>query len=124
MASMRRSITPRERVPRGERRVVVRSYMAHHQGMSLVALANTLLADVMPRRFHAEPMVRAIDLLLQERIPAIRPSSRPPTAKGPAGLAAADGADDTRRPDEPALDFARHARPAHELVFQLVSITS
>ena len=43
--------------------------MAHHQGMSLVALANTLLADVMPRRFHAEPMVRAVDLLLQERVP-------------------------------------------------------
>ena len=37
--------------------------------MSLVALANALLDEPMPRRFHAEPMVRAADLLLQERIP-------------------------------------------------------
>ena len=63
----------RDRVPKGERRVVVRSFMAHHQGMSLVALANTLLQDVMPRRFHAEPMVRAVDLLLQERVPSDPP---------------------------------------------------
>ena len=51
------------------RPAVVRSYMAHHQGMSLVALTNVLCDDVMPRRFHAEPMVRAADLLLQERVP-------------------------------------------------------
>lgn len=57
------------RVPKGRRLVVVRSFMAHHQGMSLVALANALLNDPMPRRFHAEPMVRAADLLLQERVP-------------------------------------------------------
>jgi cyclic beta-1,2-glucan synthetase len=57
----------RERLPEGRRSLVVRSYMAHHQGMSLVALANCLLGDPMPRRFHAEPMVRATDLLLQER---------------------------------------------------------
>ena len=71
-----------ERVPRGERRVIVRSYMAHHQGMSLVALTNTLLADVMPRRFHAEPMVRAIELLLQERIPNDPPIIETAEAKG------------------------------------------
>ena len=47
--------------------------MAHHQGMSLVALTNALLDDLMPRRFHAEPMVRAAELLLQERIPADSP---------------------------------------------------
>ena len=63
-ASTRRSTTPPSALPKGKRSVVVRSYMAHHQGMSLVALANALLADVMTRRFHAEPMVRAIDLLL------------------------------------------------------------
>ena len=43
--------------------------MAHHQGMSLMALTNILLEDVMPRRFHAEPKVRAMELLLQERPP-------------------------------------------------------
>ena len=57
------------RVPAGERSIVCRSYMAHHQGMSLVALTNALLDDPMPRRFHAEPTVRAVELLLQERIP-------------------------------------------------------
>ncbi len=41
--------------------------------MSLVALTNALLADVMTLRFQAEPMVRAIDLLLQERVPTDAP---------------------------------------------------
>ena len=49
--------------------VVVKTYMAHHQGMSLTALTNVLLDDVMPRRFHAEPKVRAVELLLKERPP-------------------------------------------------------
>jgi cyclic beta-1,2-glucan synthetase len=59
----------RDRLPPGRRSLVVRCFMAHHQGMSLVALANCLLGEPMPRRFHAEPMVRATDLLLQERLP-------------------------------------------------------
>jgi cyclic beta-1,2-glucan synthetase len=48
---------------------VVRCYLAHHQGMCLVALGNRLCRDAMTRRFHAEPMVRATELLLQERAP-------------------------------------------------------
>ncbi|HKZ33472.1 MAG TPA: glucoamylase family protein [Vicinamibacteria bacterium] len=48
---------------------VVRAYMAHHQGMTLVALANVLLGDPMVRRFHADPRVQATELLLQERVP-------------------------------------------------------
>jgi cyclic beta-1,2-glucan synthetase len=62
-----------ERVPPNHRAAVVRSYMAHHQGMSLVALTNVLCHDPMPRRFHSEPMVRAAELLLQERIPPDTP---------------------------------------------------
>ena len=58
-----------ERLPKGRRVAVVRSYMAHHQGMSLVALSNAVLDEPMPRRFLAEPMVRAVELLLQERVP-------------------------------------------------------
>jgi cyclic beta-1,2-glucan synthetase len=57
------------RLAKGERYHVVRSYMAHHQGMGFVALANCLLGDVMPRRLRAEPRVRAAELLLQERVP-------------------------------------------------------
>ena len=63
----------RDRVPKGKKSVVVKQFMAHHQGMSLVAIVNTLLDEPMPRRFHAEPMVRAVDLLLQERIPRDAP---------------------------------------------------
>ena len=48
---------------------VVRTYMAHHQGMTLVALANVLLGEPMVRRFHADPRVQATELLLQERVP-------------------------------------------------------
>src|SRR5262249_43097914 len=62
---------PRDPLPEGRRCLVVRCYMAHHQGMSLVALGNALLGNPMQRRFHAEPMVRATELLLQERVPAV-----------------------------------------------------
>jgi cyclic beta-1,2-glucan synthetase len=58
-----------DRVPADRRNVVVRSYMAHHQGMGFLALANVLLGEPFPRRLHAEPMVRATELLLQERVP-------------------------------------------------------
>jgi cyclic beta-1,2-glucan synthetase len=48
---------------------VVRAYLAHHAGMTLVALANALLDDPMVKRFHADPRVQATELLLQERVP-------------------------------------------------------
>ncbi|HSI01240.1 MAG TPA: glucoamylase family protein, partial [Reyranella sp.] len=57
------------RLPDGQTRAVVRAYMAHHQGMTIVALANALLDGVMRTRFHAEPMIQATELLLQERTP-------------------------------------------------------
>ena len=58
-----------ERVPEGESVAVVSAYMAHHQGMSLVALSNALNNGKMRARFHTEPMVQASELLLQERTP-------------------------------------------------------
>ena len=57
------------RVPEGERRVVVYCYMAHHHGMTLTALANCLLDHRMQRRFQGLPLIRATELLLQERVP-------------------------------------------------------
>jgi cyclic beta-1,2-glucan synthetase len=59
----------RARVPDGERVAIVRAFMAHHQGMTIAAIADTLLDGVMRSRFHAEPIVRATELLLQERVP-------------------------------------------------------
>ena len=57
------------RVPENQAVAVVRAYMAHHQGMSIVALANVLHDGVMRARFHAEPRMQATELLLQERTP-------------------------------------------------------
>lgn len=62
-----------EHLPKGERVAVVQSYMAHHQGMSLAALDNYFHPNIMPRRFHAEPMIAAAELLLQERVPRHAP---------------------------------------------------
>jgi cyclic beta-1,2-glucan synthetase len=65
---------------------VVRAFFAHHQGMSLVALANVLCDDVFVRRFHADPRVQATELLLQERVPreAIVSEPRPVEAAASA----------------------------------------
>ena len=57
------------RLPKGQTSVVIKAYMAHHQGMSLVAIANIFKNEIMRDRFHAEPMVQATELLLQERMP-------------------------------------------------------
>lgn len=48
---------------------IVRCHMAHHVGMTLVALTNTLHDRVWQERFHADPMIRAASLLLDERVP-------------------------------------------------------
>ncbi len=50
--------------------VIVRNYMVHHQGMSLMALDNLLHHNLMQDRFHAEPAVKATQRLLQEQVPA------------------------------------------------------
>jgi cyclic beta-1,2-glucan synthetase len=57
------------RVPETEKVAVVRAYMAHHQGMTLVAIADALNHAAMRARFHAEPIIQATELLLQERAP-------------------------------------------------------
>jgi hypothetical protein len=46
---------------------LVRSWMAHHQGMSLLAITNELEDDVFQRWFHANPIVHAAELLLHEK---------------------------------------------------------
>jgi cyclic beta-1,2-glucan synthetase len=66
-----------ERMPQNQRLVLIRAFMAHHQGMSLVALDNTLNNGEVAERFHADPKTQATDLLLQERIPQGVPATRP-----------------------------------------------
>jgi cyclic beta-1,2-glucan synthetase len=65
------------RVPEGTAVAVVRAYMAHHQGMLLVAIANALGDGRMRARFHAEPEIQAAELLLQERTPRDVAVARP-----------------------------------------------
>lgn len=68
-----------QRLPKGERYRIVQSFMAHHQGMSMLTLANMLLPYKMYDRFHRNKQVRAAELLLQERMPA-----RPSLVRNPA----------------------------------------
>jgi cyclic beta-1,2-glucan synthetase len=85
--------TPARR-PRGQRAGIVSSLMAHHQGMSLVALDNFFNDGAMRRRLHAEPIISAVELLLHERAPRHVPlaTSLPDVAMDdgrPAGPASA-----------------------------------
>ncbi len=49
---------------------VVKCYMVHHQGMSMLALVNFFKNNIMQERFHSNPIIKAIDSLLQEKFPA------------------------------------------------------
>jgi cellobiose phosphorylase len=61
------------RIPRGQSMAVVRSYMAHHQGMSLLSIADLLLDHPLQRRFASDPQCQATLMLLHERIPKAAP---------------------------------------------------
>ncbi len=80
------------RVPRGKNHAIVRTFMAHHQGMSLLAFEHVLLNRPMQRRFMSAPLIQATELLLQERVPKkgatlhphaaeVSAAARPPTAE-------------------------------------------
>ncbi|HWQ72178.1 MAG TPA: glucoamylase family protein [Desulfitobacteriaceae bacterium] len=60
-----------ERIPSDQPFRVIKSLMAHHQGMSFLALNNVLSNNFLQLCFHANPMVQATELLLQERAPVI-----------------------------------------------------
>ncbi len=75
--------------PAATRPELVRAFFAHHQGMSLVALANVVCNDVFVKRFHADPRVQATELLLQERVPREAIVSEPRPAEGATTLPAA-----------------------------------
>jgi cellobiose phosphorylase len=80
------------RLPPDETYATIKSYMVHHQGMSLLALVNLLHDNPMQRRFMGCPLLKAADLLLQERVPKTAASvfaedlkleeSRTPTGEG------------------------------------------
>jgi len=83
------------RLPRGKDHAIVHAFMAHHQGMSLLAFEHLLLGQPMQRRFMSDPLARATELLLQERVPKmgatlhphaaeVSASARPPAAEAGA----------------------------------------
>ncbi|HEU5180313.1 MAG TPA: glucoamylase family protein [Candidatus Polarisedimenticolia bacterium] len=65
------------RLPKKTSVAVVRAYMAHHQGMTLISLGNVVNDGVTRKRFHGHPMVQAAELLLQERTPRAVAITRP-----------------------------------------------
>ena len=58
-----------DRLPEGYRRAIVKNFMAHHHGMSIVAVDNVVFEGRMRERFHSDPVIKAAELLLQEKAP-------------------------------------------------------
>lgn len=59
----------RQKSPKGERGVVVYTYMVHHQGMTFTAINNTLNNDALINRFNKDPRICGVSSLLYERVP-------------------------------------------------------
>ena len=72
----------------GERGVIVRAYMAHHQGMGFLALTNLLHGNSIQNNFHGDPRVRAVEPLLHERIPHLPPLNQISTRARISSIAA------------------------------------
>ncbi len=66
-----------ERLRLDETYAVVAEYMAHHQGMILMAMANYFHDDIMVQRMHRDPRIQSVELLLQEQAPHAVPAQDP-----------------------------------------------
>ena len=97
----------RRRVPEEEPFALIRSYMAHHQGMTLLALADVLSDGALRRRFHGHPLGRAAELLLQERTPRDVVVARPVPEEKPAARVRAGALSGLRLFDTPHLRTPR-----------------
>ncbi len=89
------------RLPTGASHAVIRSWMAHHQGMSLLACLHVLEGAPMRRRFLADPRLQPHRLLLQERPAPLTP----PTSAAPAESA------ETHATAEPSLRVISEPHP-------------
>ncbi len=85
------------RLPPGMTSVIVRQFMAHHQGMSLLALAYAMLDQPMQRRFEADVAFRAALLLLQERVPKAIAAVYPHAAEATAARITSAASEGTMR---------------------------
>ncbi len=57
------------RLAKGVSYHIVKSFMAHHQGMCMAALNNFFHENVLRERFHGDPVIQSAELMLQEKIP-------------------------------------------------------
>lgn len=104
------------RVPEESAAAIVRTFMAHHQGMTIVAIANALFDGRVRARFHSEPLVQATELLLQERVPRYIIQTPPSVAESAATRPVLLSAEDLREasawsanPDTQLLSNGRYA---------------
>ena len=58
-----------ERVRKGKKAEVVKTYMAHHQGLILLSINNVFHENILQKRFTQNPEIQAITILLQETMP-------------------------------------------------------
>lgn len=58
------------RLPVGKKKEVVKTYMAHHQGLILLSINNLINDAILQKRFMKNPEMKAVDILLQERMPS------------------------------------------------------
>jgi len=91
----------KERLPAGSDKAIIRTFMAHHQGMSLVAINNFLNDNVMQKRFQAFPAVQATNILLKEQFPRSAPRVRIPLT----------GREQIRTPIKPSLTTREFESP-------------
>ncbi len=104
------------RLPRGQSSAVVRSFMAHHEGMSFLSLAYLLLDRPMQKRLESDPVFQATTLLLQERVPKAMAfyshtaefSDLRPTSSGPETPVRVFSSPDTPMPELQLLSNGRY----------------
>jgi cyclic beta-1,2-glucan synthetase len=75
------------RLPDKQDHAIIRSFMAHHQGMTITSIFNALQNGRLRNRFHAEPMIQGVELLLHERLPRSVPAATPRAREVPVGAA-------------------------------------
>ena len=56
---------------------VIREYMSHHQGMILMAIVNYLRDNIMVKRVLQDPLIKSVEILLHEQVPAGVPLMMP-----------------------------------------------
>jgi cyclic beta-1,2-glucan synthetase len=99
------------RLQMGETAAVVKAYFAHHQGMTITAVLNAVKNGQIRERFHAEPIVRATELLLQEKAPRDVPITRVR-----AETVTGDSADSKLVPTVRRVTFAELGMPVTHLM--------